>query len=406
MKHEDVWGSQDERWKGKEPAGWWLKRWRRFRRPLLRVGAMVLLLQLLGAGYLETGFSLRTSTLIDEAAEQCRDRENSLSRQGCAPAIWRICHLEYPNSVSGSVGSVTVRGAVSRLCGIAQFAEVAELAFVLASKYDERYYFEYWGDIYDPPKSPPQEFYCFHNITYKRIFWFWPQKFEEDSDYFFPPNVGSCLVPSIDTRDTTVYTSSFSGSARRTLLKLWRPVVSQQLIDYSSAWPTDRRRTDENLLLPEMPSTKRTDTELISDWGPEETELSCYAARNALREKRPEAQIATDRCLSAAEQTCQNTTDSTKRHCTAAYLTQIERLWQQLPSVCAHAEDISEEHPDDSCRKAARRICQTPNTAHSPITEYSSLKFILEITCNLARPVGYKHDSSSEDTVLDSNSPG
>ena len=403
MRHEDVWGSLDERWKGREPAGWWLKRWRRFRRPLLRVGAVVLLLSLLGSGYVETGFSLRTSTLIDEAAEQCRDRENSLSRHGCAPAIWRICHLEYPNSVSGSVGSATIKGGVARLCGIAQFAEVAELAFVLASKYNDRYYFEYWGEIYDFPKSTPQEFYCFHNIIYKQIFWFWPQEFEENADYLFPPNVDYCRVLSIDTGDTTVDDSLFSNSAKGTLLNLWRHVVSQQLINYSSAWPTSRRKIDEGLLLPEMPSTKITTTELIPNWSAEEAELACYAARNALREKQPEAQIATDRCLAAAEQTCQNTIGNTKPHCTAAYLTQIERLWQQLPFICAQAEDISEENPNDSCRKAARRICQTPNTIQNPMTEYSSLKFILEITCNLTRPVGYNHYTqtiSDEDTVV------
>ena len=94
MRHEDVWGSLDQRWRGREPA----VGWRRLKRPLLRVGAVLLLLLLLGAGYVETGFSLRTSTLIAEAVGECRDRGNALSEHGCAPAVWEACHAEYPDA--------------------------------------------------------------------------------------------------------------------------------------------------------------------------------------------------------------------------------------------------------------------------------------------------------------------
>lgn len=386
MRQEDVWGSLDERWKGREPAAVW----RRFRKPLLRVGAVLLLLLLLGAGYVETGFALRTSTLIDEAVKECRDRGNALSEQNCAPAIWKVCHLEYANSVSGSVGNETVSGAVDRLCRIALFSEVAELAFVLALKYGDRYFLEERSEIYYPPKSPPQEFYCFHSIIYKREFWFRPSGIGENADtYLVPPEVDSCRGPSISTGAVAVDNSLFSGSAKRTLKRL-SGVVFSQLLDYSSARPAPGRMTDENLVLPEMQIAEGAAKEPIPDWGSEEMERACYAARNALREKLPEAQMAADRCLMAAEQMCKGTAASTEEHCSAAYQVQIERLWQQLPSVCAQAIDISKEQPNDSCREAALRICQSPNITSDPL-EYNALAIILDITCQITRPVGYSH---------------
>lgn len=386
MRQEDVWGSLDERWKGREPA----TVRRRFRRPLLRVGAVLLLLLLLGAGYVETGFALRTSTLIDEAVKECRDRGNALSEQNCAPVIWKACHLEYANSVSGPVGNETVSGAVDRLCRIALFSEVAELAFVLALKYGDRYFLEERSEIYYPPKSPPQEFYCFHSIIHKREFWFRPSGIGENADtYLVPPEVDSCRGPSISTGAVAVDNSLFSGSAKRTLKRL-SGVVFSQLIDYSSARPAQGRTTDENLVLPEMQIAEGSAKEAIPDWDSEEVERACYAARNALREKLSEAQMAADRCLMAAEQMCKGTAASTEEHCSAAYQVQIERLWQQLPSVCAQAIDISEEQPNDSCREAARRICQSPNITSDPL-EYNALAIILDITCQITRPVGYSH---------------
>lgn len=90
MRHEDVCGYLDERWKGREPA----VGWSRLKRPLLRVEAVLLLLQLLRADYEETGFSSQALTLINEAVEQiCRNMVNNTIRHCTAAYLKQIVCL-------------------------------------------------------------------------------------------------------------------------------------------------------------------------------------------------------------------------------------------------------------------------------------------------------------------------
>lgn len=379
MKHEDVWGSLDERWKGKEPA----VGWRRLKRPLLRAGAVVLLLLLLGAGYVETGFSLRTSTLIDEAVRECRDRENALSEHNCAPAVWEACHAEYHGFLTETF-----------LCEAAQLAELAELAFVLASKYGTRYY---------QSQSPAQEFYWMQSIMDVRDFYFYEKLTKRWGgwDPYFPPNrrfyirffdlsrrtylpettmekiKPQLLNPNNHLRKFYIYTAS-----RRDYLKPLRGAVMS--LDWRNE-PESTRKTSENLELPTLKETNTTQTTSRRSMEFSETEQLCYSARNSLREHRMDAISALDRCL-IATQDCQLSNTQQAQYCLgAAYTARLEHHWQQLPAICAGADDITTTGTDDTCRQAARHICQLPHNSPRPgIGEPFTTGFILMISCSLA----------------------
>lgn len=376
MRQEDVWGSLDDWWKGASE-----KRWRKSKKVLVRTLAVALLLQLLGAGYVETGFSERTSALIDEAVRDCRDLETSLSEQSCAPSLWRACHAEYPSFRIEPENTVSISWAANRLCEIAKIAEMAELAFVLASKYGDSYFLEEHS-LYDPPEPPYHEFYCLQHAIDRMLFWFFPRNLAVDEDiYPSPPYVPFCLGSVQNFFGVQLYLTSPES---RTLERLTRNVFP--LFDNYEPAQT-RPESEEQLSLPTMPATDTSITVPVPDWTPEQTELACYAARNYLREKLPEAQMDTDRCLMSVAQTCQDTADIAKQYCaSAANEVKIEQLWQQLPATCARADDISDDSFDDSCRQAANRICATPYTEPNPdIRSPRSLYLIREFSCSLSQ---------------------
>lgn len=392
MRHEDVWGSLDERWRGREPA----VGWRRLKRPLLRVGAVVVLLLLLGAGYVETGFSLRTSTLIAEAVRECRDRGNALSEHDCAPAVWEACHAEYPDAELGFSNGLDDQEFFTEpyLCETAQLAELAELAFVLASKYGTRYY---------QSQSPAQEFYWMQSIMDMRDFYISEPltKRHAGEDFYFPPNrrfytgffgLGrgtylpettlekikpQLLNPNNHLRKFPVYTD-----AHWNYLEPLRYAVRS--LDWSYE-PQSTRRVSENIRLPTLEETDSTQITSSRSVEFSDTEQLCYSARNSLREHRTEAISALDQCQQAAE-SCQSSSAQQAQYCLgAAYTAQLEHLWQQLPAVCAEADDITTTGTDDTCRRAARYICQLPHTSPRPgMGEPFTTGFILMISCSLA----------------------
>ena len=377
MKQEDIWGSLDDRWKGASRG-----RWRKSKKALVRTLAVVLLLQLLGAGYVETGFSERTSTLIDEAVRDCRDMATSLSEQNCAPLLWRACHAEYPSFRIEPENAVSPSWAANRLCEIAKIAEVAELVFVLASKYGDSYFLEEHS-LYDPPEPPYHEFYCLQHAIDRMLFWFFPRNPTVHEDiYPSPPYAPFCLG---SVQNFFGVQRDLTSPESRTLERLTH-IVFPLFDNYEPA--RTRPRSEERLSLPTMPTTDISITVPVPAWTPEQTELACYAARNSLREKLPEAQMDADQCLMSAAQTCQDATDIAKQHCaSAANEVKIEQLWQRLPVTCAQADDISDDSFDDSCRQAANRICATPYTEPNPHIFRSprSLYLIREFSCSLSQ---------------------
>ena len=392
MKHEDVWGSLDERWRGKEPA----VGWRRLKRPLLRVGAVVLLLLLLGEGYVETGFSLRISTLIDEAVRECRDRENALSEHNCAPAVWEACHAEYPSAELGVSNGLDNQEFFTEtyLCEAAQLAELAELASVLAAKYGTRYY---------QSQSPAQEFYWMQSIMDVRDFYFSERltKRHAGEDPLFPPNrrfytrffdlsrrtylpetTLEKIKPQLLNSNNHLRKFHILTDARRNYLKPLRGAVMS--LDWRNE-PESTRKTSENLKLPTLKETYTKQTILRRSMEFSDIEQLCYFARNSLREHYTDAIPALDQCQLAAQDCQLNNTQHAEYCLGAAYTARLEHLWQQLPAVCAEADDITTTRTDDTCRRAARYICELPHNSPRPgIGEPFTTGFILMISCSLA----------------------
>lgn len=374
MKQEQIWGSLDDIWKERKPVS-------RQRRWLVRVLAVVSLLLLLGGGYKETGFSLRTSTLISEAVKECRDVGGALSEHSCAPAVWRACHVGF-SADFGSSQSVEIAesGEYNWLCEAAELAEEAELAFVLASKYADRYYTKYENKDYYQDPVPDHEFFWLQNssdvtaffLKYALTIWL-PYE-----DPWFPPNTSSV----IDFYEDIFVTSN---SAINTLKPL-SVAIRRLVFEYQTESP----RPEKQYPLPTIPKTPNTELENSKSLTVPETELLCYAARNSLRERLPNAEADTDRCLVAAEACFESTTEG--QDCRdAAYQAQIERLWQQLPAVCAAADDITTTRgADDSCRRAARHICALPYQTRYPSKgDPLSAGGIRSHTCSLSRITDY-----------------
>lgn len=382
MKQEQIWGSLDDIWRERKPVSW-QRRW------LIRVLAVVSLLLLLGSGYKETGFSLRTSTLISEAVKECRDVRGALSEHSCAPAVWRACHVGF-SADFGSSQSVEVADSneYNWLCDAAQLAELAELAFVLASKYADRYYTKYENKEYSQLPPLLHEFFWLQDtidirgfyLGYALITWL-PYE-----DPWFPSNT----FMYIDQFENIFVSSNITQNTLSPLRTAIRRLVFSYDPESLSRYGLESSRYEKQYSLPKIYKTPKIELEHIGSLTAPETELLCYRARNSLREQLPSAETDADHCLVAAESCDEATTEG--QYCQgAAYQAQIERLWQQLPAICAAAEDITTTRgADDSCRKAARRICALPYKTRNPDKgDPLSAGFIRSKACSLSRLTGY-----------------
>lgn len=382
MKQEQIWGSLDDIWKERKPVS-------RQRKWLIRVLAVVSLLLLLGGGYKETGFSLRTSTLISEAIKECRDVGGALSEHSCAPAVWKACHVGF-SADFGSSQSVEVADSneYNWLCEAAELAELAELAFVLASKYADRYYTKYENKEYSQLSPPLHEFFWLQDIIdirrfylrYALITWL-PYE-----DPWFPSNT----FMYIDSFENIFVSSSITQNTLWPLSTAIRRLAFSYDPESLSRYGPESSRYEKQYSLPKIYKTPKIELEHVGSLTAPETELLCYGARNSLREQLPSAEADTDRCLVAAESCDETTTEG--QHCRgAAYQARIERLWQQLPAVCAAADDITTtKGADDSCRKAARRICALPSKTRNPNKgDPLSAGSIRSKACRLSRLTGY-----------------
>lgn len=391
MKAEDVWGDWDNRW----GAGMPMKRWKRY---FWRGVAVVCLVLLFGIGSELPKLPYNVVALADETAKACDAAVGEPS--DCSTAAWKACEeaTEYWFATRSDSWRSWNRDDVARflpqsfLCRAAHMAELAELGAVLADKYGN----EFWEVIYEGLQGVPVEdnFWSFRVLmTYTP----WV-----DFDLYPYPRESGSRVRKPRWLDAVEH-----GTVPQATLRTLNAVLAS-IADFTKkydSWPSDLQNGDI--------ATQQETTERVSDlygppflfqnlsfmwierWGTpweiqgvdtQETAL-CKQALVSARTNQPGWKTEINDCT-ASVSACDSYLPQVRNYCRAiGILAETERMWQQLPGVCADTELT--DTPNDTCRRAALEICRHGTEARSVLDWFPRTRFreIRHSACALATPL-------------------
>ena len=405
MRHEDVWGSLDDRW----GSGERMKRWKRYFGRGFTLAGLVLLF---GVGSELPKLPSNVIAFADEAAIACDAAIREPLESDCSTTAWKTCEeaLEYWLAARSDSWPTWNREDVARflpqsfLCRAAHMAELAELAAVLADKYGS----EFWEVIYEGFQDVPVQdnFWSFRVlITYT--------PWVDFDIYPYPRESNLVRIPRwLDT----VPPGTVPVATLRTI-----NAVLTNITDFTKiydSWPSDLQSLDS--------ATQQEIAERVSDfyWPPflfqnlsfRWLELSatpweiqgvdtqevalCQKALVSVRTNQPGWKTEINECK-ASISACNDYPTHIRNYCRAiGTLADQERMWQKLPIVCSNTKPTSS--PNDSCRRTARQICLHGRHARNDLDWFSRIRLteIQDSACALSTPLTSILDESSEDTAL------
>lgn len=307
---------------------------------------------------------------MEEAGEACR-AVRDFGESSCAAEVWEACHRANQDlndlKRSPSFGEMD---AVGYLCDLAVIADAGDLAKSLASRYGDQYYTSGWFKTVKIDEGDTS-FLLFQDLLYVEL-----------SALINPVDIGTPLVDPLiiptPTHFAADYLRKYSGytdmsdDTEKKLIALRSSVrySFRPYIGYGSVYYPDFHAVG---------ISEDQDWQAINRnlWGrPPGLELSdevtgrnCGEARTALRENQLDRDRPFDRCLRLAD-SCVERSDGFSVSCSLARGTaEFESMWQQLPEVCAQADEKAENpanavEPDgDACYQAALAVCEYPNVS-------------------------------------------
>ena len=295
--------------------------------------------------------SFEVVSQLDDAVGACR-ADRGFEGLSCAVEVWKSCHLaKQALEESGENLADGKRNAAGFLCDAAVVADAGELASVLAFRYGEEYYRQ---NLFYIPKFSGNPFNMFHDLVDLefRILDASSAGYPKDAEKADSYNVGVRLGGS--SRNYPKYRAISAETVDKLRL------LEDAIRDFFRPYRTLKRFTRATESLGSVPEVGANpwlvpDAEFLkADPG---AERLCRQARQAARENHLRWQQDIDSCLSEAA-SCQNRHSANRAPCSPeAGAAEFERMWQELPAVCAAADDITEEYSSDACRSAALAVC-------------------------------------------------
>ena len=292
--------------------------------------------------------SFEVVSQMNDAVGACR-ADRGFEGSSCAVEVWKSCHLsKHALETSDKSATASERDAAEFICDAAVVADAGELARVLASRYGEEYYrYSLWYI----PKFSGNPFNMFHDLV-DLEFWVLSgfsgmhAKNPETEDTFYSgPRLQRSRVNYPEYREISLETGEKLRSLRYAIGDYFHQYRFINWYSGTLSWvPT----------VGTNPWQTPTAEFLEADPG---AERFCRQARQAARESHLRWQQDVDSCLSEAV-SCQNRHSTHRALCSLeAGAAEFERMWQELPDICAAADDITEEYSSDSCRTAALAVC-------------------------------------------------
>ena len=307
---------------------------------------------------------------MEEASEACR-AVRDLDESSCASAVWKSCHMadQDLSNLEGSPSPGEV-DAVGYLCDLAVIADAGELAGALASRYGDEYFRIGWFKTLTTDEGDAS-FHLFQDLLYV-----------EFNALINPVDIGTPLVDPFIIWTPVSFASDYlreysgyydmSGDTETKLIALrssvrysFRPYTGYGSVYHPDLNPLgifedqDWQAISRNLW--ERPPGLELNDEI--------TERNCGEARAALRENQSDRDRLLDRCSRLAN-ICVERADGFSVSCSLAIgAAEFESMWQQLPEVCAQADERvvnpanAEEPTSDACYQAALAICQYQNVS-------------------------------------------
>lgn len=258
---------------------------------------------------------------MEEASETCRDARES-GESSCAAEVWRSCHLA-SQTMDNFKGSPSLGGvrAMMYLCDLAVIADAGELASALATRYGDSYgKIEEYVNYVALPKDAP--FILFHDLVNLEFYFLssdrTSQKTREKQNKL--------------KRNVAYFFGTFrnGGSSASNSSEIVTPSHGR------NPWRELSAETSEI---------------------PARVMLLCDESRMAIREYIFNYQSKLDSCLQAAE-ICEHASEAYSLACSLeAGAAEFERMWQQLPEVCASAGALDDSVEEDACQEAALILC-------------------------------------------------
>lgn len=383
MRHEDVWGSLDERWGSGVPV-------KRFKRYFWRGFALACLVLLFGAFTAPPSMPLWLADSVGNAAKSCAEAMELPQENDCSQTVWTACEGSRSWWETGRTSITRVpigghEGAIfypkEFLCRAAHMAELAELAVVLADVYGDefwvidgnfwrfRVYMTYtpWSryDIYFPMGS---------GAYYVNARWL-NQVSDDRGMSDNSVRALNSLLSRVSAFTETYDSLPSSASTSESELK----AIEEELT--SNHWPSNlfdsiifKSNSLMNIPL-EIPETDN------------ETTRRCRKSLIAARTSTPGWETDIEQCISAAAD-CINERPTVLSTCNSlSALAELEYQWQNLPKTCASTHLT--RSPDDICRRAALDICRDSKATGKNLGRYlyRRLTDIKEGACVLAKPL-------------------
>ena len=295
--------------------------------------------------------SFEVVSQLDEAVGACR-ADKGFEGSSCAVEVWKSCHLaKQALEESGQSLANGKRNAAGFICDAAVVADAGELAKVLAFRYGEEYYRQ---NLFYIPKFSGNPFNMFHDLVDLEFLILHASSagYPKDADLFDSYYIGVRLGSS--SRNYPKY----RAISPETVDKL--RLLEDAIWDFFRPYRTLKRFTQATQSLGSVPEVGANpwlepDAEFLDTESG--AERLCRQARQAARESHLRWQQDVDSCLSEAV-SCQNRHSTHRALCSLeAGAAEFERMWQELPDICAAADDITEEYSSDSCRTAALAVC-------------------------------------------------
>lgn len=325
---------------------------------------------------------------MNAAGETCRDTRDS-EESACAVEIWKACHTAkhiLDNSKEpSSIGKIS---AMRYLCDLAVIADAGDLASALVPRYGNTYtrLGKYVNYIVLPRHA---SFTLFHDLV--------DIEFRLLSRYNSDDHIWLVLV-----QNRSRY-PDFSDRSGETIMEL-RELRNAVIYFFKPYRNKDIHSDSYGEIVPTLGYNPWQELSAETFEIPARVKQLCDESREAARESISNYQSKLDRCLQATE-ICEHASCSLE-----AGAVEFERMWQQLPEVCASADTLDDISKDDACQEAALVLCDYKLV--SPEDEWvEQLISMRDFACAVAgklpepqlfcfdNPMSYLCDSDLTDTL-------